>query len=209
MESGREVFQADGGGEEVALPAEAEVLGRHRLRQRKPIVQQLRDSHHLVARLFAVGLRSDQVATLAGYSQVRVRQFHSDPAFQELVAEYRKQKPVQDAIYGPLDILTQIVTENTIKFARHIADRLAEADETGESLPFKEALAGFADGADRIGFGKQNTQVNVNVDFAAQLDKAIRRTAQVKEIEAKANQPTQPNPPALAYSHLGGKVRRF
>lgn len=163
-----------------------------------------------MARLFAVGLKSSQVATLAGYSLNRVSQFHNDPAFQELVAEYRKQMPIQDSVYEPLDVLGQLVTENTIKFARHIADRLAEADETGETLPFKEALAGFADGADRIGFGKQNTQVNVNVDFAAQLDRAIRRTAQVKEIEGKALEPTEPNPPALSYSHLGkDKPRRL
>src|SRR5215467_6225029 len=61
------------------------------LKRAKPNpIKRFRDSHHLMARLFASGLRVSEVAELTGYSISRVSIFHNDPAFQNLVASFRK-----------------------------------------------------------------------------------------------------------------------
>ena len=155
--------------------AELAQLGEGK-RPKVPAVQRFRDSHHMLARLLACGLRYRQVSVISGYSEGRVQTLATDPAFQELVALYRKDKELEEATLGPLEALAAVTTSNTLKAARHLSDALDNADAEGETLPVRMALGIFSEGADRIGFGKRSTQVNVNVDFAAQLEKAIRRS---------------------------------
>lgn len=150
--------------------------------KRRPAVMRLRDSHHMMARLCALGLRPNQVALVSGYGPVRVSQLMNDPAFMELVAQYRKDKHVTDGIgLGPLDNMREIAIQNALKSVRHIADHIDEADANGELLPVREALAIFADAADRVGLGKKQTSINVNIDFASQLDRAIKRSGKTIE----------------------------
>jgi len=158
--------------------------------KRRPAVMRLRDSHHMVARLFALGLRPNQVALVSGYGPMRVSQFANDPAFMELIAQYRKDKHVTDGIgLGPLDNMREIAIQNALKSVRHISDHIDEADANGELLPVREALAIFADAADRVGLGKKQTNINVNIDFASQLDRAIKRSG--KTVEAATFHPIE------------------
>src|SRR6266705_2514035 len=59
---------------------------------------------------------------------------------------------------------------------RMLLEEYEELDERGERPPIRTMLAVNADYADRTGFGKRQTNVNINVDFAAQLDRAIKRS---------------------------------
>jgi hypothetical protein len=70
-----------------------------------------------------------------------------------------------------------------------IQEKLDAAEAEDETLPMRELLAIAKDRADRFGYGPKSTRVNVNVDFATQLDRAIERTSKV--IEAR---PLHPNP---------------
>lgn len=153
----------------------------------------LRDSHHRIARLAAAGLRPGEIAQRSGYGRERVGQLLTNPAMEELVARYREK--VDEAFAANQDEYYELATSNMLAAERHIADQIAEADEAGELLPIRTALAISRDAADRFGYGKRQTNVNVNVDFAAQLERAIQRSG--KTIEATPNQGPGPSPRPL------------
>jgi hypothetical protein len=158
--------------------------------------QRLRDSHHMIARLAATGLRPFKIAEATGYSRVRVQQLLDSPAMQELVSQYRAK--VDDAFVENVDSYFELATSNMVAAERHIADAIAEADEAGELIPIRTALAISRDAADRFGYGKKTQNLNINVDFAAQLEKAIARSG--KTINSVA-EPAPRHLPAAQTSH--------
>ena len=140
-------------------------------------VKAFKDSHHLVARLFAAGLRPGEVAERAGYSGTRISVLLGDPSFQNLIAEYRREETIAFALAR--DDYYERATR-----ARNIALRLVEdklADVDPDDVTIRELMGIHDSLADRTGYGKRSTQVNVNVDFAAQLDRAIKRSATAAE----------------------------
>lgn len=193
IDSVREITDADLAG----LEREQE-LGR---------VQQFRDSHHMVARLFAMGLRPGQVAEETGYSAQRVWTLFQDPAFQELVAHYRGI--VDDQFAESQDEYYRTVSANRRISARLINDKLNDTEP--DDIGFRELVLIHSDAADRTGYPKRNVAVNVNMDFASLLDKAVARSDSAKVISTelsppasppggaepggRANQPSQPSDP--------------
>jgi hypothetical protein len=133
--------------------------------------------------LFATGLRVKEIALRSGYSVSRVLQYSSDPAFQNLVSHYREQ--VTEQFKESVDDYFDMATSNMLKAERQIAEKLDEADEDGTLLPTRELIAISRDAADRFGYGKKQMNVNVNVDFATQLEKAIARSGKVIDSTAK------------------------
>lgn len=143
-------------------------------------LKKLRDSHHRVARLLAVGLRLEQVAEATGYAIETIRQLAPSPAMVELVAKYR---PTVDRAYEEsVSAYYSYATRNLVMSERMLADRLEASDEDGKPIAVRDLIAVSADRADRLGFGKRSTQVNVNADFAAELEKAIERSGKVIEL---------------------------
>ena len=154
--------------------------------------QKLRDSHHMVARLVAMGVRSKAITQQTGYSDLRIYQLKASPAFQQLVSRYKAM--VDGEFIESADAYFDLAFGNMLAAERHIADHIAEADEMGELIPIKTALSISRDAADRFGYGKRQTNLNVNVDFAAKLEDAIRRSG--KLIDATPLAPgASPSPP--------------
>lgn len=146
--------------------------------------QKLRDSHHMIARLAATGLRPNKIAEQTGYSYQRVRDLLDSPAMQELVAKYRLR--VDESFIENTDEFFSAATSNMLIAERMIADTLAEADASGE-LPSLRTLDAISQGrADRFGYPKKTHQTNVNIDFAAQLEKAIARSGKTIEGTSRA-----------------------
>ena len=148
----------------------------------KPVVtaDRLRDSHHRVARCAAAGMRKNEIAEHTGYSYNRVWMLLSSPAMIELVAKYRAK--VDEAFERSQDEFYNLATKNMLMAERMIADKLEEAEETGTPIPVKDLVLVSRDAADRFGYGKKQTNVNVNADFAAELEKAIARSGKVIEV---------------------------
>ena len=167
-------------------------LREPRVKVRSPI--RLRDSHHRIARLIAAGLSRDQVQVKVGYSKDRLSHLVTSPAFEELVSKYRGM--VDAAFVQGIDDYYDIATQNMLKAERQIADKLDEADEVGETLPLRELVAISRDAADRFGYGKKQTNTNINVDFAAAMEKAIARSG--KHIEASPPVASISGPPRSA-----------
>lgn len=143
----------------------------------RPTIKNLRDSHHIVARLLASGLNYMEIARQSGRSYTSVCNLANSPAMQELVATYRadeteswreKRDEFYDLIYG-----------NGLKAARQISDQLDEAEEEDRTIPINRLLALVSDSADRVGYNKKTTTMNINVDFAKRLEDARRRSIEV------------------------------
>jgi hypothetical protein len=141
------------------------------------IPQKLRESHHTIARLLATGLSQTRVAFLTGYTPTRVNQLATAPAMQDLIANYRAQ--ATESFVETVDAFYDLATANMLAAERHLADRIGELDEVGELLSVREALAISRDAADRFGYGKKQTNLNVNADFAALLEKAIAKSGKI------------------------------
>lgn len=154
------------------------------LKEKRPqkLIQTLRDPHHKLARLIAMGQTDAQAGAIAGYSMGSVQRLKVDPAFQQLIAEYRKI--VLDSYKEQVDEYMELAVSNMVKSERMIAEHLDKADEDGELLPLSKLDTISQGRMDRFGYGKKQTNLNVNVDFAAQLEKARQRSGVAKVIEA-------------------------
>jgi len=148
----------------------------------KGLIQRLRDPHHMLARFIAMGLKTSEAARRAGYTQNRVTMLKESPAFQELIAHYRKQ--VQDGWKEEVDEYMELATSNMLKAERQLAEKLEQAEEDDTFLPTRDLIAISRDAADRFGYGKKTVNLNVNVDMAARLENAIKRSSAAKVINA-------------------------
>lgn len=148
-----------------------------------PIVtaDKIRDSHHRIARLAAAGCRKFEIVERSGYSYNRVSQLLAAPAMQELIAKYRVK--VEVAFEREQDEFYNLATKNMITAERMIADKLEAAEEANVELPLRDLALVARDAADRFGYGKKETRVNLNADFAAELEKAIARSGKRNVID--------------------------
>lgn len=157
------------------------------LREKRPAqnaVKTFREWHHRVARLVAMGLKAQEVCTQAGLSRTRYLQYMGDPAFCELVAQYRNK--VDEGYIDAATELYETVAANTLNAERMIAETLEEALDGGERPSLKTLLAISRDGADRVGLPKQKVSqnTNINLDFAGMLERAAVRSGRSNVIDA-------------------------
>ncbi len=144
-----------------------------------PQIQTIRDSHHRMARAVASGLANAEVAAVCGVSISRVSLLRQDPAFKELVAHKRSMIDVEWA--EAADPVVELLKSNALKAQAMISDKIDAAMEAQEFLPTRDLLGIAELGLDRTGYGKVNKNVNVNVDFAASLEAARKRSATARE----------------------------
>lgn len=143
------------------------------------IPQKLRESHHRVARLAATGMMNKEIAERTGYSTARIATLINSPAMKELIATYRQK--IDEAFFASQDEYYELATANMLAAERHIRDHIDQADENDELIPLNMALKISRDAADRFGYGKHQTNTNLNVDFAKMLENAIARSRASRE----------------------------
>lgn len=175
-------------------------------------IQSLKDSHHRVARAVASGMNNREVAETCGMSYNRVSQLKDDPSFIELVAHYRTM--LTEDWRETADPVTDYMRSNALKAEQLISDRLDKAMEEDETIPLSQLVQVTSDRYDRLGYSKVTKSVNLNVDFAANLEAARRRSApaqrEVKTIEASPTLQPQASPvKATPGPTPGSPLRRF
>lgn len=143
-------------------------------------IKKLRESHHIVARLLASGMKVNEVAVHVGYTATRVSMLANSPAVKELVAKYRASD--DESWRKSRDEYYEAVHSAGTKAWRQINDQLDDVtDET--PLPLRDLLRIADSSADRVGYHKRSTKENINIDFAARLEAAISRSTRVIEHE--------------------------
>src|SRR6266704_5389563 len=169
-------------------------------------VKRFRDPHHRVARLFASGLGLAEVAARSGYSYNRVSQLHADPAFQELIAAYRRK--VTERFEEVADEVVQEGLEQIRIGQRMVREQLEEAEENEAHIPLRTLITLNADNMDRFGYGKRQTNLNVNADFASLLEKAIARSGKTIEGTAIAPPGRLPHAPQSPAPPISGELQQ-
>lgn len=145
----------------------------------KQALKRLRDSHHLIARLFAAGLRPEQVSLQTTYSLGRLAALTADPSFQELVSFYVNAR--RDVV----EMVEEKLKAVGMDFVQEAHERLLE----GEEIPMETVLAGAKLFLDRAGFApvQRSTSKNLNVNIGARMDELAREmeAAQERGLEPK------------------------
>jgi hypothetical protein len=184
-------------------------------RAKLPAFKKLRNAHHRLALLLATGMPHTQVGDLVGYSQTRLSTLLADPAFQNLVET--KRGLIEAQSIDQIGEFNRRILTNGLMAEELIAERLEAAieGETEDEIPWAVLLKASRDAADRVGLAKRSVAVNVNVDFASRLDKAIQRS-RMKVIESSAvssagaaagpgqGPAPNPRPPAPVLVHASG-----
>ena len=174
------------------IPLTRSDLETLRLPRARTQAQRFREAHHRIAQLLAKGLSQMDVARVVGYSVTRISQLEADPSFQQLIAVYRERENERtDEIIDPVKELAEHLT---MRYLRAAADNLDRAEDEGELIPLKTAIMGAGDLMDRFGYGKRQMNVNVNVDFAAQLEKARARSSKVIDMTVRKGGSSAPSP---------------
>ena len=142
-------------------------------------IQTLRDSHHRVLRFAAAGHTPLEIAGKTGYTSTRVSQIINSPSAQDQILKYR-------------DMITEVWLDDVAEDQRamgrihRMANRLIEDkledhldDPDANPIRLETALKIRDSMADRIGYHRKTATENVNVNFAANLEKirAARRKA--------------------------------
>jgi hypothetical protein len=160
-----------------------------------PTVQRLRDSHHNLARALASGRRPGEAGFICGYSHSRVSVLQDDPAFQELVAQYRKDyhNGTLPEYQGQVEDAMAVLSLST----RMIRDRLEDAEAEGKPVPLPELRSNVVEFGDRLGFAKRTVNLNINANLADRLAAARLRAFGGDQREgplAPASQGALPSP---------------
>jgi hypothetical protein len=159
-----------------------------------PRIQQFRETHHRVARLVAAGLRDAEISRMTGYSPNRIGQFKQDPAFLQLVAEYRGK--VDEAYVSSQDEFYDTATSNMLRAERMIESHLDKAEDESDLIPLKTLITISADRADRFGYGKKSTQTNEIQDFAKMMETLAARSGRSNVIDAPPPVKASASPPS-------------
>lgn len=126
-----------------------------------PVVLNLRQSHHHIARLIAKGAKTNEISALTGMTPPRISTLKSDPAFKELVEYYTDmdEKQYEDARADMHQRLAQLGFDTIEILHEKLLDDPTQFDN-------KMLLAIVEASADRTGHGKTST---VNHDHAHSL----------------------------------------
>lgn len=151
--------------------------------RRPTVVKRFRDSHHMIARMFAMGLRPGQVAIETGYCASRISVLQSDPAFRDLIATYRED--VHGAWREEAHNYFSTVNRGRSLALTMMVDQLDDAAESGETIPLRTLKEVHADLADRSGYPKRTEVFTKDMDFAAMMDRRIEKTQKILELRAE------------------------
>lgn len=158
-----------------------------------PAYLRFRESHHAVARWFAMGCTISKVCDLTGYSRRRLQILLFDPAFKNLISDYKNNHDPEWR--QDIDTYDRLQRHNMIQAEMQISERLEAADEGGDPLPVAILDRISQSRADRTGYSKHSKHT-IEHSFAERLDAAIERSNKARLIEAQPLANRQESPPA-------------
>jgi hypothetical protein len=156
--------------------ADIALLATERAIQPPDLVRRLSDSHHALARELAAGKPPAEASLKTGYSPSRISILRHSPAFQELIAFY------QESLATEAIDFRERIRNFSMDVLADIAEEMEEYPER-YSPGMKAEL--FKLTADRGGLGPESrsTNVSINVDYAARLERGLARAEAAKLIE--------------------------
>lgn len=136
-------------------------------------IKRIRDRHHHVAWLIALGKPHTEIAAELRINPARISLYLRDPAFIEIVD--RKRAEIAESRRDQVDALTAKSTE-----AMHLAEDevINRLKTNADNIHIRDLNRITTDRMDRFGYGKHTTSrnENLNLNFAAKLESAIARS---------------------------------
>jgi hypothetical protein len=147
-------------------------------------IKVIRDRHHHIAWLIALGKTYRDIAAEVGMTEARISVLMADPTFLELVEKRRAE--IAEIRKDHTEGFVASATKTMLAAESLIQRRLdtAIADPTGEdTVALRDLNRIAADRMDRFGFGKHSTSEsrNINMNFASKLEAAIERSRKTIE----------------------------
>ncbi len=151
------------------------------------VIERYRQTHHAIATYFALGYTASRISQMTGKSKRSLTLIYNNPLFQELIAQKLKTivEDGEEATRKQAELdfsARELMTRNHITAEQMIAEKLEQAELSGELPSFRDLNIITSDRADRLGYSK-HTQVTHTHDFSAQLDRAISRSNRQKQIQ--------------------------
>jgi hypothetical protein len=152
------------------------------------MIGRMRDSHHRIAQMMAMGWTDSQIRRITGITSRRLALYRADPAMQDVVAKYSKEGEEKLEEFG--DFFNELMTSNRVRGELLIADAFEEAMEGERDISLTVIDKIVQGRADRTGYGK-TSKVEHKHDFATRLDNAIQRSG--KTIEGQVSLASPPD----------------
>lgn len=139
-------------------------------------IKTLRDRHHHIAWMIALGKPHTEIAVSCKISPSRISIHLNDPTFVELVNKYRAE--VAQSRREHTDDFVGSATRTMIAAENEILRRL---DTESGDLSVRDLNSIATDRMDRFGYAKHTTSDNrnINVNFAAKFEAAIARSRKI------------------------------
>lgn len=139
-----------------------------------PALLKIRQSHHRLAQLIALGMSNLDASRVTGYDAARVSVLRSDPAFLELVAHYSK---TTETAWGEF---VQIAADLSVDAMTLLRDKMEENPAQFSPSMLLEMTKVLAD---RTGNAPMTKSVNVsmNVDLSERMARAKERVRSLNE----------------------------
>jgi len=145
-----------------------------------PSVQRLRQSHHRLAQLIASGIKDVEAARLTGYSPSRISILKNDPAFKELLTQYKDI--VEEKFSDTIEVMKH-VTDDALSL---IHERMLDEPDSISTAQLTEIVTKIGD---RAGFAPVTKSVNLTAPLSAETLAHIkgkvqgRQNGQIKKLE--------------------------
>jgi hypothetical protein len=151
-------------------------------------LQEIKEHHHHIARVLAMGNTQREAAAICGFSEERISTLQDDPMFSSLVEFYRsKGSEVFSDVYGQLLTVGKAAVQE-------IGRRLVDAPET---IKTKELVDVAKLGFDRTGYGPQ-VKVQTEATVSAEEIRRIRDEARGRNfVRAKTDHRTEDSGPVV------------
>lgn len=154
--------------------------------EEQPQLQQLRQSHHQLARVLVTGVSDIEASSITGYTATRISILRNDPSFAELLNHYAsvKETAFEQAQIDIAQRLRAIGIDTLEVLHEKIINEPEKIDVKTLGIIAELTL-------DRIGHGKQSTQ-NVNHSFGVD-DSTLALVRAAKDAPAQVSEENRKN----------------
>jgi len=137
-----------------------------------PAVKKMRDRHHSIARMIALGIPNTQIGAVLNISSNRISTLISNPAFAELVSFYRAEAGTEFR-----DMIARF-TDLGLEISGELLSRIDASPESFSAGELRELLKVVAD---RAGFSPVQKKMEISGRIPDEVMARVKTAAEARE----------------------------
>lgn len=147
--------------------------------QTAPVIKDIKDRHHALARVLASGESEGVASAITGYSQSRISILKADPQFCELLEFYRGQAIDETEAFRKRMVMVGMTALG------ELAERLENEPEKFTPGTLKDIAKDLADRTGHAPSSKPAQGLNVNINIRDSMAEARARVEELRRSQAK------------------------